>query len=191
MRLASHAMTTAASRERPCPVDVPESLPALVRPLRRDAERETNYVRSSWTRAALAHRPAKVWCDAMGKPVRVERMDERTFFDAHLRRLVPRLFARSTIVVAEPKNTPGMLAGWLAFEPARRVVEPGFARPEADRPLVVHFLYVTHDLRRMGVAALLARSLPAGPVTYSHWSPALEHLAGPRGWAYDETRKWD
>lgn len=191
-------MTTASSRERAAPCDVPGELPGpraappvLVRPLRRDVEREVNYVRSSWSHAATKDRPAKVWFDKASKPVRVERMDEHTFFEAHVRRLVPRLLARSVVLVAEPQATPGILAGWLAFEPARQVIEPSFAQPAIARPLVVHFVYVSNELRGHGVASLLARSLPPGAVSYSHWSPKIENLAAPRGWTFDETRKWD
>jgi len=182
---------TVTKLERACPTDLPSAPPVLVRPLRRDALQEVNYVRSSWSRDAMAQRPAKVWMDARGKVTRIDRMDERLFFEGHVRRLVPRLLRRSLIYVAVPKETPNLVAGWIAYEEAYRVVEPGFAKPEAHRPCVVHYVYVTRDMRGSGVASTLLRVLPKEDVVYSHWSPAMEWIAGKRGWSYDETRKWD
>jgi GNAT superfamily N-acetyltransferase len=198
---------TARSLERPIPGSVPELAPpppVVVRPLRRDVEREVNYVRSCWSRDAMKDVPARI---ALTRPAdrsrpepvepntwvsaKVARMDPQVYFEAHVRRLVPRLFARSAICLAEPKATPGLVAGWIAFERAYRAIEPGFAVTEADRPCVVHYIYVQRDFRRSGVARALLATLPPGPVTYSHWSPAMEWIAARRGWTFDATRVWD
>jgi hypothetical protein len=134
--------------------------------------RELNFVRSSWTKSALKARPARVFLDAEGKPVRFEQMSAGLFIVGHAR-YVDRVLKTARVVVADPIAAPGTLAGWLCYEPG-----------------VVHYCYVGQTFRRMGVAKMLIGELSLQPMAYSMWTPVLARVRVPVAWTWDETRRW-
>lgn len=134
-----------------------------------EGEREKHFVCNSWTESQVKFCPAKVWFDEDGRPLRVERIQKGAFLDGHAK-LVDKLLARAVTVTAA--ISPGLLAGWLCYEPG----------------VCVHYAYTDRTFRRLGVARLLLAQVTETPRVVTHWTPPCETLF--RGYQYDPTKAW-
>lgn len=129
--------------------------------LRKGLARDVPFITSSWLRS---FRDAPF----------VRGVPNNIFYYQH-HKVLEHLIPRSIVVVACSEDDPDLIVGWVCAE-------------LVDTALVVHYVYVKHDYRRMGVAKALltflvdAEKPPA--VMYTHKTKAAI-AAAPEGWMYN------
>lgn len=123
---------------------------------------ERNYVLSSWLRsyAGKSHDPRDY--------------DEFREFCDDYARVIRDLFARSTIAVATFRDTPELMAGWIATE--------------GD---VLHYVVTKTRWRNMGVSKWMLADFQSMPVQYTHrTTDSKRYIRIPETWTYRRWRVW-
>lgn len=102
------------------------------------------------------------WADSYFQACRLKDLLSPQDFHAYHRPLRARFFERpnATVIIAAAPDDPDHILGWLALE----IV------PNAT---LLHYVYVKSSYRRdYGIASkLIERSIPHGPVLYTHFTP--------------------
>ncbi len=125
-------------------------------------EGDRHYVLSSWLRSYAA-----------------KGRDSRDYGDRHSQfcddyaPVVRSLLARSSVVVAGLRDTPDIIAGWMAFEGE-----------------TLHYILTKPNFRRLGVARSMLEDFASLPVAYTHRTTDAMRCPIPEGWAYRRYRIW-
>jgi hypothetical protein len=160
-----------------------QSLPMKIRPAKPE---ERNYIRSSWVRSfsssglallATPHTSSHTTCcTTCGKhQLRSDRVDGftryragKTYFEGQAK-LVERLLDSCNVSVAVLDDA-GLVDGWIV----RELVRP-----------IVHYVYVRHSARKLGVARALVSDLLEQPARFTHFPSGLQPGRLPAAWTHD------
>ena len=139
----------------------------VVRPATDD---DLNYVRKTWLRE---YAEESDWIDEVGGGV---------FFREHPT-CIEAAFRRGAVTIACRSSVPSGICGFAVTEEGA----PGLAQwhPEGVGRALVHFIYVKHRWRQLGVARLLLAPFAAVPVEYTHRTHMLARLRVPEAWTFN------
>lgn len=134
-----------------------ENLPIRIRNIN---EEDVSFVFNSWLKSYRF--------SSFAKSIRNE-----IYFTNH-HKLLEKIIARGTNYVACNKDDPGQIYGYIVGE-------------EVDGFLVVHYVYVKHTFRNMGIAKLLLDQIGYNPETaslFTHLTDIANKLAAKYNFVY-------
>lgn len=101
------------------------------------------------------------WLNSYRNSIASRHITKTVYFEEHHKRIEV-VAARSCVIIAHDKDDPNQIFGWICVEPGNVPI--------------IHYVYVKHPYRKLGIARSLLAEVPCDVYIFTHDSTAARTL---------------